>query len=468
MKIFNMRRILWFKNVMFGLFILVLGVTSVWAGGGPNVTGAKLYIRQNQFDQAIKVLKKEIEEVNPNNEDAWYLLGYVYALQKDYDKMLEAFNKAVQLKPKLRKKGVSINGDPGTQFQAKNGVDIILKVIWGNSFNEAVQYFNNAINATTDSVRVANFEKSVEYFKLAAKILPDSALAYRNLAAALINLGKYEESIPYLEEAVKRAPKDAETKTMLASVYMTVGKDSIAIPMFEELWEQGNRNLDVADYLARAYIKQGKNEEAKAIYKEMIQSNPDNFSLRSNYGVLLLEAKQYDEAIEQLSKAYELDPENPDINYNLGAAYLNRGVAKRDSLPEGSTDSSYVEDFKKALPFLEKAVSMNPDDPQTWLTLAQIAGRTHKVALSGYALAKSEGTNSAINGMVRIGMQGADLKLILGEPDEVKKVESEVFGDVEEWMYKPKKANSKSKVDIKQPVNVYVRNGRVDAILVIK
>jgi tetratricopeptide (TPR) repeat protein len=446
---------------------LLFGASDVLAGGGPNVSGAKLYVQQNNLEQAIKVLLKEIEEINPNNEDAWYLLGYVYARQKKYDKMVEAFNKAVELKPKFVDKGLKINKDSGTQFLSQFGAEMIMRIVWGNAFNSGVKYFNDAISADSDSAKTANFENAVEAFRAAALILPDSTLAYRNMAAALLNMGKIDESIEPLKQTIKLNPKDIETKIMLANAYMNSQRDSLALPILEGLWAAGPRTEEVADYLAQLYIRTGKNDQAKAVYKEAIEGNPDNFSFRYNYGTLLLEANEYDAAIEQFLKAYEINSESADINYNLGASYLNRGVAKRDALPEDSEDRAFVEDFKLALPYLEKSIKLNPYDEKVWFTLGQIAGQLNKISLAGYAFSKGEPQKSALDDKVIVGMESSTLKLVLGEPDEVKPVESEIFGGVEEWIYK-KRPGSKGKIAIPDQLNVYVDNGRVEGLLVLK
>jgi len=97
------------------LICMLVGSSLLFAGGGPNVNGAKLYIKQNDLEKALGVLMKEVENVNTkkgsgsNNEDAWYLLGYIYARQGEYEKMMEAFDKAVELKPKFKEKGVKIS-----------------------------------------------------------------------------------------------------------------------------------------------------------------------------------------------------------------------------------------------------------------------------------------------------------------------------------------------------------------------
>ena len=447
--------------------LLLLNVSVAQAGGGKNVTGAKIYIQQNKLDDAKRVLWKEINEENPKNEDAWYLLGYIYAREAKYDSMITCFNKALELKPKFREKGVKVSKDTGTKFYAQFGVDMILGIVWTELFNEGVNYFNQALNAPDDSTRLDFFEKAADRFRFSTVVRPDSLMGYRNWAAALMNAGKYEESIPPLEEALKRTPKDPEIRTLLAQLYMVTGSDSLAVPLLEELWQEGNRSEEVAEYLSRAYLKTGEKEKAKALYKEALATNPDNFNFRFQYGTILLQANEYDAAIEQLTEAHRLNPDLPEVNYNLGAAYLNRGVARHDTLPEDSEDLSYKEDFKKARPYLEKAIQLNPDDDLTWTALGQIAGQLNMIALAGYAFSKAENTRSAFDGKVVVGMDSTTLKTIFGEPDQRKKVESEAFADVEEWVY-AKRPKRKGKVAVPQQLNVYIKGDRVDALMLLE
>ncbi len=585
------------------LICMLVGSSLLFAGGGPKVNGAKLYIKQSDLEKAIGVLKKEVENVSTKkgsgslNEDAWYLLGYIYARQGEYEKMAEAFDKAVELKPKFKEKdkGVKISKDTGSEFRSYFGTEKILKIVWGNVFNEGVKYFNDALNAeqtqvdltsiqvgvsgdmvkqtlgdpltvhvtklegvtkeqwvygTSSYVYLRNgsvdavqfeeknyskkdgfFELAAAGFKAAGTIMPDSVLAFQNMASAYMNMNKYEESIEPLKMALKHNPKDSALKTMLAQVYSTIGKDSLAMPMLEQLWygsgiavhsgmtaskvtqilgepkeknitevsgrkneqwvydnstyvyvrdgivtavqysikkgEQVVRTEDVADYLARGYIRADNMEAAKNVYEKAVEVSPDNFNFRYNYGTILLENKEHDKAIEQLLKAGEIDPESADINYNLGAAYLNRGVATREALPEDSEDKSYIEDFKLALPYLEKSIKTNPDDSITWFTLGRIAGQLNKIALSGYAFAKGEPTESALDNNVFVGMQDSALKKNLGEPNQVNSLESEGFETVKEWVYKTR-GGAKGKVAIPEPISVYVIGERVDALLIIK
>jgi len=65
-----------------------------------------------------------------------------------------------------------------------------------------------------------------------------------------------------------------------------------------------------------------------------------------------------------------------------------------------------------------------------------------------------------------LGMVSADVKALLGEPDEIKPIELEVFG-VQEWVYKQRDA-SNGKIAIALQINIYVQNDKVDALMVFK
>jgi len=447
---------LFFSLLMTG--VLFTDVDTAIAGGGPNVTGAKLYIQQNDLVKAESVLLKEITEANENNEDAWYLLGYIYARQKKYDEMLKHFDRAVALKEKFKSKGVKIGKDSGSQFHSKEGVDKILRIIWGNAFNSGVKAFNQAVQANDDSSRAQNYEAAINSFKAAATIQPDSAASYQNWAAALMNSGKNEESIVPLKTALEKSPNDGGLIKLLASVYLNTGNDSLAIPLLEKAWESAP-DEEIADFLSRAYVRAGRTGEAREIYIKAIQTSPNSYHFRYNYGTILLEAGEYDEAIVQFEKAYEIDPESSDILYNFGAAYLNRGVHKREAVAEGSEDKAYLEDFEKAFPYLERSLKMNPDDTNSWFSLGRIAGQLNKNTLAGYAFAKGEPVKKTLGEKLIVGMPSDMVKTIFGDPDNSEKIESDTFGEIEEWLYK-----KSAKVDTR--VRVYVVGGRVDALMV--
>ena len=76
------------------LVIAFLMLSMIFVGyqcGSTEVTSAKLYMQQKNWDKAIEVLQKEITK-NPKSVEGYYWLGEVYREKGDMSKMLENFN----------------------------------------------------------------------------------------------------------------------------------------------------------------------------------------------------------------------------------------------------------------------------------------------------------------------------------------------------------------------------------------
>jgi tetratricopeptide (TPR) repeat protein len=445
---------------------LLMASVAAFAGGGPNVTGAKLYIQQNELEQAIGVLQKEINEVNDKNEDAWYLLGYIYARQGKYDEMMTHFKKAVELKPKYKETGLKVSKDSGTKFHAESGVDKIVQIAWSMTFNDAVTAFNAGAGATDDTTKTKSFEQAVEKFDNAIKMAPDSIISYVNMAAALMNLQRFEDCIPPLKKAVEISPDDVSAQKMLARCYTIINHDSLAAPILGKLWESGTQDTETRDLLVNVYLKLEKKDEAKSMLMAAVEADPENYQARYNVGVLCLEADEYECAIENLQKVYDVDSTYEDVNYNLGAAYLNWGVSVRSAAAD-ENDKGYMEYFKKAFPHIEESVTRSEVSAGIWFSLGQLAGQLNKNVLAGYAFAKGDTVDMALGTKIWVGMTPDALKQKIGEPDKVSPLESEKIIGVEEWRYRTKDATN-GKIAVPDPMNIYVKEGMVDAILIDK
>ncbi len=165
----------------------------------PEVTGAKVYMQRQDWVNAEKQLLKEVES-NPQNAEAWFLLGYVRGEQKNYTGMLEAFNKSLEVSNQFEK---DINN-----FKLK---------YWVDNFNAGVTYFGRYQN-NRDSVQY--IEKAIESFKTATLIIPDSASAYKNLAYSYLAKEDIGSSVEPLKKAVELSgEKDVEAMKMLGKIY---------------------------------------------------------------------------------------------------------------------------------------------------------------------------------------------------------------------------------------------------------
>jgi tetratricopeptide (TPR) repeat protein len=127
------------------------------------------------------------------------------------------------------------------------------------------------------------------------------------------------------------------------------------------------------------YIKSGKNAEAQKYIKIAKESDPTNYTLYFAAGIIYLNEEKYDEAIVELQKSIEINSEVFDTQYGTGAAYINKAAEMFKAANEIMDVKKYSEAvdqanavYAKALPFMEKAYKLNPDDTYTMESLKEL------------------------------------------------------------------------------------------------
>ena len=358
-----------------------------------SLTGARLYIQNKNFDKAYEVLQKEVA-TNPKSDEGFYLLGYVYGERDQYDSMMVAFNKSLAISNKFEK-------------------DIKDQKLyyWGSSFNKGVAFFQKGNNSTNaDSIKLY-YNKSIDQFKLATIIEPDSAATFKNLAFVYMNAGEYDNAIEplqkiidmeqsrdgyrflgqiYYEKAVKYKNEYAATNNTSDSVaYMeNYGK---AIKVLEKGRELYPNDSDILVTLSNSYIGSHQIKIAMDAFKAGVEQDPNNKYYHYNYGVLLLGDKQFQAAIDQFEQATQIDPNYLNAVYNLGVAYLKWGDFLNDQADEkGMTSDKYKSKIEAAVPYLEKAVSIDANQADMWETLGKVYSIIGKQAEAKAAFDKSD------------------------------------------------------------------------------
>jgi tetratricopeptide (TPR) repeat protein len=349
------------------LFSIVLGF-SAFQCSSTELTSAKLYIQQKNYEKAIEALKKDVEK-NPKSDEGFYLLGYIQGEQGDIRDMLKNFAKSTEISNKF----------------AKN-IDESKKYHWADGFNKGVQIFNKASKfGDTDSAAVI-FNQAIDKFNNAILCEPDSADTYKNLAFAYINMGDRDAAIePY--KKVVELTKAEDAYVQLADLYIQKGfmqKESgnsddamsnfnSGIKLLEEGKEVYPNSGDILLLLSNSYIAAGKLDVAKDAFKEGVTQEPENKFYRYNYGSLLLNAEEYEAAAVQLEKALEIDSEYENAIYNLAVTYVKWGAKMREEMEASQEESDeFKAKFESALPLLEKYLSVKEEEGAIWDLLGKV------------------------------------------------------------------------------------------------
>ncbi len=366
------------KYVPFVILLLVgiLFTTTGFQCGSAETTSAKLYMQQKNWQKAEESLLKEVSK-NPQNGEAWFLLGQTRLEMKNYSGMLEAYEKALAVSD-----------------EHKSDVTRNRMAVWAMSYNEGVAQYNKG----RDSGAVY-YDKALESFNTAILMEPDSAGTYYVAALAMYAKEDVDAAARLLTQALERKPDFADAAKLLGQMYyMQAGqkeqaKDSTvasalfvkATKAFETAYQYEPSNSENITNLIEAYERTGQTGKALELTRSAVAKEPDNKIFRYAYGVFLLRQEEFAKAIEQFEAAIKIDPNYSDAVYNCGVSYLNWGVAlkeandrkyeearKANKAKDFKEDLSFKEKLKLAVPYLEKAAEERPNDANLWQQLARV------------------------------------------------------------------------------------------------
>jgi tetratricopeptide (TPR) repeat protein len=296
------------------LMVSMLGCT-----GDPNIEGARLDLRNRDYDRALQNVDQALER-NPENAQAHLLKGQILqemtAQRRPADehfdliqRMKQSYTRAAELEP------------------ARLGeVEERLRIAFYSEYERGAEAFNRG-----DDEQDA-FLDAYHHFRGASIIMPDSTLPYVYQAYAMINAGRPADAIASFEAALETEGVEADSYVFLSELYLMENRLTDVVNLLESAYQRFPDDADIQAQLLNAYIRADMIDRAREVYGEAVVREPDNKIYRYNYGSLLLQAERYDEAIPHLRRATEIDPEYGHAWFNLGVAFVNQAVAINERL----------------------------------------------------------------------------------------------------------------------------------------
>jgi tetratricopeptide (TPR) repeat protein len=164
-------------------------------------------------------------------------------------------------------------------------------------------------------------------------------------------------------ELAATAPKSAEGRELNAEAFESQGKWDEAAKEYRLILQQNPRMAGIHFRLGRLLLSKPNPsptvaEEAKKEMQQELEIDPSNAGAEYVLGALAQQKQEWDEAIQHFSRATKLDASFGDAFVGLGACL---GSAKR---------------FSEAIPPLENAVKLEPENPAPHYLLAIAYSRT--------------------------------------------------------------------------------------------
>lgn len=359
------------------LFVLLFAVTCAFAQKG-KVTSALSYKEAGKLDKAVEAIEQSIDANDPKTESSltwprtWEVRGEIYqavfqSKDENFKKLsndpltvaYDSYMKALQLDDKDR---------------FSKSVKIKLTLLIGDLTNQAVAAFNDE----TYEIALKSFEQimaieQTPVYKADAPNAVDTVIIF-NAGLAAYNAKSYDKAINYYKEAAKYKYNGAKTYSLIANSYFQK-KDTVAgLNVLQDgLKEYSDTGILLVEII-NVYLNSNKVDDAMKYLDIAIAQDPKNSTYYFAKGTLYDKLQKPEEASACYLKAIEYKEDYFDAYYNLGALYYNKGVKQVDvaNLVPSSQPDKYEEEknkadieFKKAIPYMEKAHEINPTEKFT-------------------------------------------------------------------------------------------------------
>jgi tetratricopeptide (TPR) repeat protein len=277
---------------------------------------AEIQERQGDFSAAEESYKKIIQS-DPSNGEARLGLAALYDARGEYPSAIRAYEDYLERHP--------------------DNVDVLTRLgqlyYSSGQWGQAGELFDRSLELAPDNngihfwrALVAQEEKqwelAVDHMARVAKDNPEPGVLLR-LASYYDHLGQKKESLRVLRQLQRKHPKNPDFMYYLALAYEDRGKTRTAIRWLNRAVAQNPNQPQFPFHLALNWDKRNRFDKAEEYLLRTIDLDPTH-ALALNYlGYSWVEKNQrLEEALPLIQRAVSLDPENPAYRDSLGWAFF--------------------------------------------------------------------------------------------------------------------------------------------------
>ena len=355
--------------------ILTLMMTSVaFAQYEPKgkISKAESALNSGDLDEA----KAEVDlafEVNKkgkvkDDSKSWYVRGDVYKaiFLDDSTEFQNLSDNALDIATESYRKAMEMEKETSPFYQFSMTA---MNQLYGAVMNEGAAFYNEG-----------KYAEAYDKFRLGLEVFPDDTTAYLYAGTSAQQAEMYEESLKMYEGLIETGNADADVYKAVIYLYKTQFEN------IDKVVEYCNKGVEkfpedeafVQEKITTLIVAERADEAEKEL-KAAIENDPDNAVLYYQLGYLYDQQEEADKAFEAYKNAIDVDPDYFEANFNAGVIYYNKAADILKELNNMSikeynkNETAYMEkakvEFEKALPYLEKAYELQPDDIQIMETL---------------------------------------------------------------------------------------------------
>jgi tetratricopeptide (TPR) repeat protein len=332
------------KNYIVRVSLALATLVVVLAGcAPPEVTSAKLYIRNKDWANARVSLEKATQ-LYPDNAEAWKLLGDVDLTERKWAEARAHYVRAGSLSPMFKREA-----------------DAVLESTWVQHFNNSVALLNRG-----------DMERARQELLIAVVMDPERAPGWRNLGIVYTQLDSIGQAIRCYDRAIQLEPDNLEYRKNVGFVYFNQGNYTRTIEYLEPVIDNFLTDGAVVSSLGVSYIQTEQKPKAFALYERALRNDPENEEHLFNLAYMYIQDGNDEVALPYLLQVIEANPFDAESMAQIAFIYSN------------------MNDEEKAFPYLEKANELDPNNDLVWRFLGGYWVRHGEVERGTAAFARAD------------------------------------------------------------------------------
>jgi tetratricopeptide (TPR) repeat protein len=360
---------------------------------------ASMNLRQNDPDEAIRIIKKGCE-LMPDDAELRMVLGHINSMLNRVEEAEKAYRAAIKIMPQDTNKYLvlaSFLKDKGKYEEAMKVLDEALQ----NTKDTASilrlkgdMMLSKALGQT-NALSSEDYQKITEYYEQSLVFTNDASSPqyYERLGDMHIQFRNYEKALKAYQSALIRTPDDEQLSKKVAMCFVAIGDRKAAADILKKIVKNDENDFNLLQYLGDLYESMGNLTNAAMCYDDAIKIAPSNspspyFKLAAIYSTT-----NVNKAIEILDAGVKAMPQNYDLVQTLATLYLQKqeqqnamtifetaehNIEKTQQKPGVNFYIAYAltalinRDPDRALLNYDKAIELVPDYIDAYLMKAEV------------------------------------------------------------------------------------------------
>jgi tetratricopeptide (TPR) repeat protein len=274
----------------------------------------------NRIPEARRVLERLVAAA-PGHAEAWKRLGVCHAAEKQWDKALTAFSKAMEAAPRDIA-AVALSADVLTaQGHLPMALDLIEKHMLEMGDSAPARELLGRLYVRDGKPRLAR-----EHLARAIEINPGAVEAYLLLAALREGPESSEEALADIERAVSREPNYPKSWMMKGALHDARGERDKANESYRKVLELTPDFIPALNNLAWNLAESGGDiNEALKFAERAVELSPKSATLNDTLGWIYVKKGAFLKAVAHLETAAGPLGKDPRVQYHLARAYAGAG-----------------------------------------------------------------------------------------------------------------------------------------------